>query len=82
MSDIFESPAFQEFLQKRCEEITLEDEEYQKISEQILQAESEIKSLISGELLKIFDEYSALNLALLAHACPLVYGRGIQKLFK
>ena len=31
MNDIFKSPAFQEFLQKRCEEIITEDEECLKV---------------------------------------------------
>jgi hypothetical protein len=78
MNDIFESPAFQEFLQKRCEEITTNDEECKKINEQILRVEDEIKSLISGDLLEKFDEYGELNLIFLSHVCPLLYGQGIK----
>jgi len=80
MSDIMNSKAFDEFLQKRCEEITADDEECKKINEQILQIENEIRSLISGNLLKKFDEYGELHLILISHVCPLVYGCGIQEL--
>lgn len=78
MNDIFESPAFQEFLQKRVEEIIENDEEYQKINDLILQAETEIKPLVSGNILKKINEYEKLNLYLVAHAMTLVYVQGLK----
>ena len=42
MNDIMSSPAFQEFLQKRCEEITADDEENIMTCQEILQLEKEL----------------------------------------
>jgi hypothetical protein len=78
MNDIMSSAAFQEFLQKRCEEIAGEDGECERINSKILLVESEIRSSIPSELLKKFDEYGTLNLKLISHVCPLVYKHGIQ----
>jgi hypothetical protein len=78
MSDVINSAAFQEFLQKRCEEIIESDEEYRGINELILQKEGEIKTLVSGELLVKINEYEKLNLDLVAHAVILIYQQAID----
>jgi hypothetical protein len=78
MNDIMSSVAFQEFLQKRCEEIIEGDEEYRGINELILQKEGKIKTLVSGELLIKINEYEKLNLDLIAHAIFLIYRQAID----
>ena len=78
MNDICNSPAFQEFLQKRCEEIAMKDKEYVKINELILSMENEIKVLVSDELLKKLNKYEKLNLDLMARAETLFYSQAIK----
>jgi hypothetical protein len=78
MNDIMGSPAFQEFLQKRCEEITESDNEYRTINDQILQLENEIASSAPNEFQKKIREYEKLNLDLLTHAMPLIYRMALR----
>lgn len=78
MGGIFKSPVFQEFLQKRCEEITTNDKEYVKINDLILKKEAEIELLASGDLLKKISEYEDLNLNLIACAETLLYEQAIK----
>ena len=78
MNDIIKSAAFQEFLQKRCEEIIEKDEEYMEINNLILQKENEIKILASDELLIKLNEYEKLNTDLIACVGLLLYGQAIK----
>jgi len=78
MSDVINSAAFQEFLQKRCEEIIESDKEYRDINELILQKEEEIKALAPAALLVKINEYENLNLDLVAHAVILIYRQAID----
>jgi hypothetical protein len=78
MNDIMGSPAFQEFLQKRCEEITEMDDGYRSINNQILQLENEIASSAPNEFKKKIKEYEKLNLDLLTHTMPLIYKRALR----
>lgn len=48
-SDRIDSPAFQEFVQKRCEEITANDEICRKINKEILELEKELLPILSEE---------------------------------
>jgi hypothetical protein len=73
MSNIFKSLAFQDFIQKRCEEILMNDKEYLKINNRITELESEINNLASGNLLKKIREYEKLNSDSIACCAPLLY---------
>lgn len=61
MNDIFESPAFQEFLQKRCEE----DPEYKRIDSEILSIEKRLYPTLDSEQLKLTLKVDSLNTELL-----------------
>jgi hypothetical protein len=65
MSDIFESPAFQEFLQKRGEEIMANDDEYQFINKKILSIEKGFFPLLSPDLMKKYLEIDNLTFQLI-----------------
>ena len=65
MNDIFESPAFQEFLQKRCEEILTEDEKCINLNREILMLEKEILPMLSTESRDIFLKIDELALELI-----------------
>ena len=73
MNDILSSQAFQEFLQKRCEEILTNDNEYSEINDHITRLESEINILASGELLNKIMEYERLNTNSVACCAALIY---------
>ena len=60
MSDIFESPAFQEFLQKRCEEITESDKHIRDIDSLITESENKLKCTFSKIQLELFLQYEKL----------------------
>ena len=60
MSDIFESPAFQEFLQKRCEEITSGNEQIKNIDFLIIETENKLKCTFSKIQLDLFLQYEKL----------------------
>jgi hypothetical protein len=51
MSDVINSAAFQEFLQKRCEEIIESDEACKKINREILELEKELLPALSKDAL-------------------------------
>lgn len=70
--------AYQEFLQKRCEEITENDKTYIDISNDIMKAESEIRKLVSDEVYKKLREYEELNLSLIGYVTPLIYHNCIK----
>ncbi len=53
MNDIFKSPAFQEFLQKRCEEIT-NGEDNIKTGQAIIQLEQELIKFASENVRNIY----------------------------
>lgn len=72
MNDTLGNPAFQEFLQKKCEDILTNDKEYSEINNRITQLESEINVLASGELLKKVSEYEKLSTDSVAYAVELV----------
>lgn len=65
MSNILTSPAYREFLQKRCEEKILEDERCIEINRKILQLENELIPILSAEAKRIFFEIDALTNELL-----------------
>jgi hypothetical protein len=69
MNDISESPAFQEFLQKRYEEITANDEEYRSINKKILTIEKEFVPLLPPDLLKQYLEIDNLNFKIINRLC-------------
>lgn len=75
------SELFEEFIMRRCEEISNEDEECQKCNEAILKIETEIKGLIPKEILLKFEEYEKLNTDLLAHSHMLFYKKAIEDIF-
>ena len=50
-----DSEAFKEFLFKRCEEILSKDENHKKTNAEIIDMEKEFKSLLTPELIKIYD---------------------------
>lgn len=81
MNDIMSSAAFQEFLQKRCEEILTNDNEYSEINDHITRLESEINILASGELLNKIMEYERLNTNSVACCAALIY-RSVLNDFK
>ena len=60
MSKLFESQAFQEFLQKRCEEIITEDEECREVDRLITNAETILKTTFSSIQLETFLQYEKL----------------------
>jgi len=49
MNDIMSSAAFQEFLQKRCEEIISSDVECSRLNSKIIALEKELLSMMSNE---------------------------------
>jgi hypothetical protein len=59
MSDIFESQAFQEFLQKRCEEIITEDEECLKVIDETRIIGKEFFNSLSTDQQKAYLEFES-----------------------
>jgi hypothetical protein len=60
MSDILKSPAFQEFLQKRCEEIVSQDIRTHGLDLLITEAEDKLKCTFSKAQLELFLQYEKL----------------------
>lgn len=60
MNDIMSSPAFQEFLQKRCEEIVSNDRQIRDIDFLITEAENKLKRTFSKTQLELFLQYEKL----------------------
>jgi hypothetical protein len=56
MNDIMSSAAFQEFLQKRCEEITEKDERYKMSNDKIISLEGMLKKSLTPQQLKEYNE--------------------------
>jgi hypothetical protein len=48
LSDILKNPAFQEFLQKRCEEITIWDDEYQRLTSEVAEAYKSLQKSLNN----------------------------------
>jgi len=71
------SSNFEEFIAKRCEEVSLQNETYQKINESILQAEIVLRSLVPQKALEKLREYEKLNLELTAYAQSLFYRQAL-----
>ena len=65
MNDIIGSLAYQEFLQKRCEEKMLKDEKCIEINIQIFQLEKELIPILSTEAKKKFFQIESLSNELL-----------------
>jgi len=70
MNDIMSSPAFQEFLQKRCEEITANDEEYQELTRKSMAAYNNLR--------KAFAEFVNLSTQLQAYSEKSMFEAGIN----
>ena len=67
MNEIFNSQAFQEFLQKRCEEIIANDGRCVNLNQEILALEREILPMLSQEAKVIFLKIDELTLELIEH---------------
>ena len=65
------SNAFEEFVQKRIEEIIVEDEECRIINEKILSIEKEFVPYLPAELKKKILEIDELSFTLMNRACLL-----------
>jgi hypothetical protein len=65
MSGIITSAAFQEFIQKRCEEIITNDEKCYKVNREILELEKELIPLLSKEAKDKFLKIDELTLELI-----------------
>lgn len=77
MNDIMSSAAYQEFLQKRCIEITKEDETAIELGQQISKIEGELILLLSDQALKKYLEIEELGNELIAHIGPILYSVGL-----
>jgi hypothetical protein len=66
-----ESKAFEEFVQKRCEEIIAEDKECNAINKKILNIEKELMPLLPVELKNKLLEIDRLSLALVNRVCAI-----------
>jgi hypothetical protein len=60
MSSIFKSAAFQEFMQRRCEEIISESAPVQDINLSVVSAEGKLKETLSKSQLELFLTYEKL----------------------
>jgi hypothetical protein len=76
MSGIITSAAFQEFIQKRCEEIVLHDSVYNQTNKEILVLESQMRKLMSGELSEKFNKYEGMVSNLSDYVETLLYSQG------
>ena len=56
MNDITKSAAFQEFLQKRCDEILLNDDMYKMSNDKIVTLEGMLKKSFTPKQLKEYNE--------------------------
>jgi hypothetical protein len=56
MKSIFDSPAFREFLQKRTEEILLNDDVYKASNDKIVLLEGTLKKSFTPQQLKEYNE--------------------------
>jgi hypothetical protein len=78
------SQLFEEFIMRRCEEITQEDGKYQEICACITHLEEQIKEQIKKtapkEVLLNLQEYSNLVLKLEGYTQELFYKKGIKDL--
>ena len=77
MSDIMKSKAFDEFLQKRCEEITADDEECVEIRQAICKIEDELTAVLSTEDMDKFVCFESLTVKLASCVGPLLYSKGL-----
>jgi hypothetical protein len=66
-SDINHSPAFREFIQKRCDEIIENDERCISLNGKILKLEQELYPLLSEETLGMVLKIDELTLELIDH---------------
>jgi len=71
MDDIFKSLAFQEFLQKRCEEIIENDERCISLNSKILKLEQELYPLLSEKTLGMVLKIDEFTLEIIDHICTL-----------
>jgi hypothetical protein len=62
MSKLFESPAFKEFLQKRCEEITASNGIHKELNEKLIELDKSLRNIVSPEAYKIFLEYESISI--------------------
>jgi len=60
MNEILNSQAFQEFIQRRCEEIISGSAPIQDINLSVISAESKLKETLSKSQLKLFLAYEKL----------------------
>ena len=75
-NDIRQSPAFQEFLQKRCEEITESDEIARRMDSFIFKTEKDLKSNFSKEKVGLFLQYEKMVISYQEHIIRLAYMQG------
>jgi hypothetical protein len=77
MNDIFESQAFQEFLQKRCEEILLNDEIYCKLNNSVIDQERDFKKTLSPEQIHMYNCIEKTSLECSKRRDEILYRRGL-----
>lgn len=68
MNDILSSPAYQEFLQKRVEEVLTKDEYYNKLDAKILEMEKEFLPMLPDKAKEKYLEIEELTMELRNHA--------------
>ena len=78
MNGIFESPAFQEFLQKRCEEILLNDEVYCKLDSSVIDHERNFKKTLSPEQIRMYDSIEKTSLECSTRGNEILYKQGLS----
>jgi hypothetical protein len=61
MNDITKSAAFQEFLQKRCDEILLNDKIHTELNKRLITLDKQIKTIVSREAYLLFMEYESMS---------------------
>jgi hypothetical protein len=70
--------AFEEFISRRCEDIVLKDEYYQKLNKSIVDSEKKLKLFLNEEQLKTFIEYEKLVANFESYAETLLYKKGFN----
>ena len=63
----------EEFVLKRCEEILFCDEKYRKLSNYILNTETEFKKSLTSDQRKEYSQIEELNMESIAHVIVIAY---------
>lgn len=72
------SKLFEEFVIRRCEEITQKDKKHQELNSKLLQAESDFKKTLSQDQIKKYYEIEEVVIELAIHSGSCIYKQAVK----